>query len=139
MQNTLINKVTNLILCAWRIVDQVSRNKLREAREAAQEHRNFNEERVQFILNQIDKIKFTGIVTYHNEEKKVQMDMSHIWELVSNFGIDMLNALYNASVCNDIVSMITFLKFAFQKSREFDSLVKYANTQLAVVSVSHSV
>ena len=51
----------------------------------------------------------------------------------------MLNALYNASVCNDIVSMIAFLKFALQKSREFDSLVKYANTQLAVVSVSHSV
>lgn len=67
------------------------------------------------------------------------MDMSHIWELVSNFGIDMLNALYNASVCNDIVSMIAFLKFALQKSREFDSLVKYANTQLAVVSVSYSV
>ena len=139
MQNTLINKVTNLILCAWRIVDQVSRNKLREAREAAQAHRNFNEERVQFILNQIDKNEFTGRVAYHNKEKKVQMDMSHIWELVSNFGIDMLNALYNASVCDNIVSMIAFLKFAFQKTREFDSLVKYANTQLAVVSVSHSV
>jgi hypothetical protein len=139
MQNTLINNVTNLILCAWRIVDQVSRNKLREAREAAQAHRNFNEERVKFILNQIDKNEFTRRVAEHNKEKKVKMDMSHIWELVSNFGIDMLNALYNASVCNNIVSMIAFLKFAFQKTREFDSLIKYANTQLAVVSVSHSV
>jgi hypothetical protein len=139
MQYTLINNVTNLILCAWRIVDQVSRNKLREAREAAQAHRNFNEERVKFILNQIDKNEFTRRVAEHNKEKKVKMDMSHIWELVSNFGIDMLNALYNASVCNNIVSMIAFLKFAFQKTREFDSLIKYANTQLAVVSVSHSV
>ena len=139
MQKALISKVTNLVLCAWRIVDQVSRNKLREAREAAQAHRNFNEERVRFILNQISKNEFTRRVAGHNKEKKVEMDMSHIWELVSNFGIDMLNALYNASVCNNIVSIIAFLKFAFQKTREFDSLLKYANTQLAVVSVSHSV
>jgi hypothetical protein len=139
MQNTLINKVKNLILGAWRIVDQVSRNKLRESREVAQAHRNFNEERVQFILNKINKDVFTARVAEYNKEKKNQMDMSHIWELVSNFGIDMLNSLYNMSVCDNIVSIIAFLKFAFQKTREFDSLVKYANTQLAVVSVSHSV
>jgi uncharacterized protein (DUF1786 family) len=136
---SIIDDVTTKIVRAWRIVDQVSRNKLRESREVAQAHRDFNEERVRYILNKINKNDFTERVTECAKNRKIQMDMSHIWELVSNFGIDMFNALYNASVCKNIVSVVSFLKLAFQKIREFDSLVKYANTQLAVVSVAHSI
>ena len=136
---SIINDVTDKIISAWRIADQVSRNKLRESREVAQAHRDFNEQRVNYILNKINKGEFTKSVTECAKEKNIQMDMSNIWELVSNFGIDMFNALYNASVCNNIVSVVSFIKLAFQKSREFDNLVKYANTQLAVVSVSHSI
>ena len=139
ISESIIDDVTTKIVRAWRIVDQVSRNKLRESREVAQAHRDFNEERVRYILNKINKDDFTKSVTECTKNKKIQMDMSHIWELVSNFGIDMLNALYNASVCNNIVSVVSFIKIAFQKSHEFDSLVKYANKQLAVVSVAHSI
>jgi hypothetical protein len=139
ISKSIIDDVTTKIVCAWRIVDQVSRNKLRESREVAQAHSNFNEERVRYILNKMSKDEFTKNVTEYTKYKKTQMDMSHIWELVSNFGIDMFNALYNASVCNNIVSVVSFIKLAFQKNREFDTLVKYANTQLAVVSVSHSI
>ena len=135
----IINDVTDKIISAWRIADQVSRNKLRESREVAQAHRDFNEERVRYILNKINKDDFTENVTECAKYKNIQMDMSNIWELVSNFGIDMFNALYNASVCNNIVSVLSFIKLAFQKNREFDTLVKYANTQLAVISVSHSI
>jgi hypothetical protein len=139
ISKSIINDVTTKIYRDWRVVDQVSRNKLRESREVAQAHRDFNEERVQYILNEINKDNFTNSVTEYTKYKKAQMDMSNIWELVSNFGIDMFNALYNASVCNNIVSVVSFIKLAFQKSREFDALVKYANTQLAVVSVAHSI
>jgi hypothetical protein len=139
ISKSIIDDVKTKMSSAWRIVDQVSRNKLRESREAAQAHRDFNEERVNYILNKIKKDEFTEIVTRNAKYKKIQMDMSHIWELVSNFGIDMFNALYNASVCNNIISVVSFIKLAFQKNREFDSLIKYANTQLAVVSVSHSI
>jgi hypothetical protein len=139
ISKSIIDDVTTKIVRAWRIVDQVSRNKLRESREVAQAHSNFNEERVNYILNKMSKDEFTKNVTEYTKYKKTQMDMSNIWELVSNFGIDMFNALYNASVCNNIVTVVSFIKLAFQKSREFDALVKYANTQLAVVSVAHSI
>jgi hypothetical protein len=135
----IIKLILNNITHAWRIVDQVSRNKLRESREVAQAHRDFNEQRVQFILNKMDKDEFTRTVTYHTKDKNIQMEMSHIWELVSTFGIEMFNALYNASVCNNIVSVVSFITLALKKMREFDALVKYANTQIAVVSVAHSI
>ena len=135
----LIKSILNNIRRAWFIVDEVSRNKLRESREVAQAHRDFNEERIQIILNKMDKDAFTRKVAHHTREKNIQMEMSHIWELVSTFGIEMFNALYNASVCNNIVSVVSFIKLALQTINEFDVLVKYVNTQFAVVSVAHSI
>ena len=135
----IIKSILNNITHAWRIVDEVSRNKLRESREVAQAHRDFNEERVRYILNKMGKDEFTKKVTECTKNKNIQMEMSHIWELVSTFGIEMFNALYNASVCNNIVSVVLFITLALKKTHEFDALVKYANTQFAVVSVAHSI
>ena len=50
----------------------------------------------------------------------------------------MFNTLYNARVCKDIASSIELFKIIFQKLDEFSSLIKYVNSQLAVISVAHS-
>jgi uncharacterized CHY-type Zn-finger protein len=142
---TIITNIIIFIVRAWRIIDEVSRNKLRESREIAQAHRDFNEERVQYILNDINKETFTKIVTSHTREKNIETELSHIWELVSTFGIDMFNTLYQSA--NEIESynnvyvedVITFISLALQKIREFDALVKYANIQFATISVAHSI
>lgn len=125
------------LMYSYGIVDVVSRNKLRESREVAQSHRNFNNERVKYILDEMDKDAFTRAIQKYNKQKNSQTEMSHIWELVSNFGIDMFNVLYNAS--KNYKTPVYFYKLVVQKLSELSALIKYANSQFATVSVAHSI
>ena len=122
----------------YTIVNEVSTNKLREAREVAQTHHDFNRERVQIILNEINKDVFADKIRKYNSNKNVNLELSFIWEILSTFGIEMFNTLYNARVCKDISSSVELFKIIFQKLTEFSSLIKYVNSQLAIISVAHS-
>jgi hypothetical protein len=124
------------LFTVYTIVQEASMNKLRESREVSQGHNDFNEERVRFILNDIDRKGFISKIKKYNNEKNLQLELSFIWEIISNFGIDMFNALYNARVCNDISSCVAFFCFVFQKLDEFSSLIRYANSQFAIISNS---
>jgi hypothetical protein len=134
----IISVILANLLAVHRITYEVSVNKLRESREISQAHRNYNEERIWFILNQYNKDAFATRIKRDNQEKNVQQDLSFIWELVSSFGIDMFNILYNVPLCNDIDSAVELFNLLFQKFHEFNALIKYVNKQLAVVSVAHS-
>jgi hypothetical protein len=126
------------LMRVYSIVNEVSANKLRETRETAQTHHVFHEERVQFILNEIDKDNFAAKIKKYNTHKNIQLDMSFIWEIVSTFGIEMMTALYNARTCNNFDEAVRFFELLIQKLSEFSSLVNYANSQIAVVSVAHN-
>lgn len=126
------------LMRVYSIVNEVSANKLRETRETAQTHHEFHEERVQFILNEIDKDNFAAKIKKYNTHKNIQLDMSFIWEIVSTFGIEMMTALYNARTCNNFDEAVGFFELLIQKLSEFSSLVTYANSQIAVVSVAHN-
>ena len=125
-------------MTVYSIVNEVSANKLRETRETAQTHHEFHEERVQFILNEIDKDNFAAKIKKYNTHKNIQLDMSFIWEIVSTFGIEMMTSLYNARTCNNFDEAVRFFELLIQKLSEFSSLVNYANSQIAVVSVAHN-
>jgi len=124
------------LLITYRIVDEVSRNYLRVAREISQAHQDFNEERVKYILKDIDKDKFASIVKQHNKAKNVQMEMSFIWELVSTFGIEMFKLL--SDMANRKIEVDQLYQLVCQKLTEFNTLVKYVNLQMAQVSVAHN-
>jgi len=124
---------------AYIISREVNYNKLRESREIVQAHTDFNEERVLFILNQLDKEKFSENIKKQNQNKSVHLELSFIWEILSNFSIDMFTILYSlATKAKDDASTVVFFKMFFQKLSEFSSLINYVNSQLAIVSVSHS-
>lgn len=125
------------LLITYRIVDEVSRNYLRVAREISQAHQDFNEERVKYILKDIDKDKFASIVKQHNKAKNVQMEMSFIWELVSTFGIEMFKLLSDMAM-NRKIEVDQLYQLVCQKLTEFNTLVKYVNLQMAQVSVAHN-
>ena len=123
----------------YNIVDDVSRNKLRISRQHAQANRNFNYERIQFILNKMDRKEFAKNVKRSHKQKNSQTDMSYIWELVSTFGIEMFKSFYEASKYASNDTARSFLNLVIQKLSEFSALVKYSNSQMATVSVAHSI
>jgi hypothetical protein len=127
-------------LCiAYNIINNVSRNQLRVAREESQSNLDFNHERVQFILNKMDKNKFAKNIKSSYKRKNSQKDLSYIWELVSTFGIEMFKTLYEESKYPSGTKAFYFLNLVIQKLSEFSALVKYSNLQLATVSVAHSI
>ena len=138
INNCIFQVLIMNLMTVYTIVNEVSANKLRETRETAQTHHEFHEERVQFILNEIDKDNFAAKIKKYNTHKNIQLDMSFIWEIVSTFGIEMMTALYNARTCNNFDEAVRFFELLIQKLSEFSSLVTYANSQIAVVSVAHN-
>jgi hypothetical protein len=136
--NIFKNIFSNLYT-VYNIINEVSVNKLREAREVSQAHHDFNEDRVQYIIGKIDKHTFAARIKRHTQNKNVQLELSFVWEIISNFGIDLFNDLYNSSSnCPTIEHALAFFNKLFQKLNEFNALIKYVNLQLANVSVAHS-
>jgi hypothetical protein len=88
----------------------------------------------------IEKNDFAAIIKRHNQNKNVQLELSFVWEIISNFGIDMFNDLYNSSTNSTITieHALAFFNKVFQKLNEFNALIKYVNLQLANVSVANS-
>jgi hypothetical protein len=123
---------------AYTIVNEVSNNKLREAREITQAQQDYNEERVEYILNQITRDDFADKINRNNKQKRKNLELSFIWEILSTFGIEMFTVLYNSSVCNNIEQAANLFTIIFQKLQEFSSLIHYVNSQLAAISVTHS-
>jgi hypothetical protein len=134
----IISVIFANLLALYRVAYEVSVNLLRESREISQAHRNYNEQRISFILDQYDKDAFASKIKRDNQQKNVHQDLSFIWEILSSFGIDLFLILYNAPICNGIDSAVRLFNLLFQKFHEFNALIKYVNKQLAIVSVAHS-
>ena len=133
--NTML--VLGHLIMSYKIVDDVSRNYLRVSREISQAHYDFNEERVKYILKDIDKDKFASIVKHKNNNKNVHMEVSFILELVSTFGIEMFKLLSDMAM-NKKIEVMQLYQLTCQKLTEFSTLVKYVNLQMAQVSVAHN-
>jgi hypothetical protein len=112
---------------------------LRETREVAQSHTEFNTQRVKYILGETTRDAFKSKIARTYKNKNTNTELSYIWELVSTYGIEMF-ALLNNFCKNDknVNKYREYLMLANQKLIEFDALMKYVNTQLAIVSASYS-
>jgi hypothetical protein len=122
----------------YRVVEEVSHNKLRESRDVVQANQTFHEQRVKYILKQIDKDDFTKHITVVNKDKTKHTELAFIWELISTWGIEMFAMLYNISNSPSAENHIANLHVVLQKMDEFEKLRHYVNSQLAIVSVSHN-
>jgi hypothetical protein len=136
----IFKNIFSNLYTAYIIINEVSLNKLRESREVSQAHHDFNEDRVLYILGKIDKNAFASRIKRHNQNKNVQLELSFVWEIISNFGIDMFNDLYNSSIhsTTTIEHAVAFFTKVFLKLIEFNALIKYVNIQIANVSVANS-
>lgn len=134
-----IKKLTLHLVCAFGICQEVSNNILRETREVAQSHTEFNTQRVKYILGETTRDAFKSKIARTYKNKNTNTELSYIWELVSTYGIEMF-ALLNNFCKNDknVNKYREYLMLANQKLIEFDALMKYVNTQLAIVSASYS-
>jgi len=118
---------------------EVSNNILRETREVAQSHTEFNTQRVKYILGETTRDAFKSKIARTYKTKNINTELSYIWELVSTYGIEMFALLNN--FCNNdknVNKYREYLMLANHKLIEFDALMKYVNTQLAIVSTSYS-
>ncbi len=139
-KNNIFRYIANLLYNAYCIVGEVSRNQLREAREVTQANYNYNEQRVQYILNLCSRDDLTEIIHRDNKHKKIKQELSFIWEILSTFGIEMFVLLYNLSIkpIHNIETSLPFIRLLIQKLNEFSSLIKYVNSQVAIISVAHN-
>lgn len=127
------------LVSAYLTCRDVSNNILRETREVAQSHTEFNTQRVKYILGETTRDAFKSKIARTYKTKNINTELSYIWELVSTYGIEMFALLNN--FCNNdknVNKYREYLMLANQKLVEFDALMKYVNTQLAIVSASYS-
>jgi hypothetical protein len=134
-----ITKVILGLTHTFGICQEVSNNILRETREIAQSHTEFNTQRVKYILGETTRDAFKSKIARTYKNKNTNTELSYIWELVSTYGIEMFALLNN--FCNkdkNVNKYREYLMLANQKLTEFDALMNYVNTQLAIVSASYS-
>jgi len=141
MKDRTMKYIDSNLTHIYRVVEEVSYNKLRESRDIIQSNQTFHEQRVKYILKQIDKDDFTKHITTVNKEKTIHTELAFIWELVSTWGIEMFAMLYNISMSPTSENhgiIMSNLYIVLQKMDEFEKLRYYVNSQLAIVSVSHN-
>jgi hypothetical protein len=136
--NCIFGVLSGLLHWVYYIIEEISNNKLRICRERLQAHTSFNDDRVSYILKLLTKEIFKYRIQKANNERSINTSLSFIWEFVSTFGIEMFAILSNNKRCLTIDDSVEFITLIVNKLIEFNALVLYANSQLAIISVSNS-
>lgn len=110
---------------------------------------NFDDLTVQYILNNKTKAELATIIFRNDNSRKKHSDMLNIYELLSTFGIERMNNLYNNYTSGQtykkflnftatINDYITFIQQIINMFNEFTDIFIYCNKQLCEISYTYN-
>jgi hypothetical protein len=125
--------ITSFLPQMYQLVDEVSRNKVRELRETLQHDLNFEYERCRYILNVLSKEDFATHVFGKHTDRAKATQVLHIYELFSAVGIDVFNEIYDTELTG-----MAFVNMVLEKMIQLNALRSHCNLLFAQISHSYN-
>ena len=136
-KNTVQSYKRDLLLSLHQLVSHITHHSLRIARMRAadDEHENTVKMlRVNYILGDLSKEDLASQVYAIEHKKEQQVELLHIYELLSVVGIELFTNL-----ANDTKQGIEYTLELNQQIKNFKTLCEYSNEQFANISISYHV
>jgi hypothetical protein len=116
----------------YRFVVEVTLNQVREIRERCQQMRDFQDQRVKYIVGETSKEKMAAHIFKSDQTRQRDTEILHIYELLSAVGIDMFNRLM-VEIPRDQLHTL-----AIEQLTEYNRLRLHCNSLFAVISNTYN-
>jgi len=125
--------ITSFLPQMYKLVDEVSRNKVRRLRETLQHDLNFEYERCRYIWNKLSKENFATHVFDKHTDRAKATQLLHIYELFSAVGIDVFNEIYDTELTG-----MAFVNLVLEKMIQFNALRSHCNGLFAQIGQNYN-
>jgi len=128
--------VTNLadkLRLVYGFVVEATTNQVRSLRQRCQELRDFQDERVKYIVGETTKEQLGAHIFKSDRLRQKQTEVLHIYELLSAVGVDMFNRLRVEPITKEkLTELVT------EQLTEYDRLRLHCNGLFAVISNTYN-
>jgi hypothetical protein len=114
-------------------VVEATTNRVRRAREACQTVRDFQEERIKYIVGDITKSTLSATIYNHDKARQKNTELVHVWELISAVGVDTFNRLLASPLVKD-----SFLALVIDQITQYNNLRVHCNGLFATISNTYN-
>ena len=126
-------EVSDIIRLIYRFVLDAATNQVREIREKCQELRDFQQQRIKYIVGEMSKEQLATNIFKSDRARQKNTELLHIYELLSAVGIDLFNRLHMSDLYKD-----DFHLLAVEQISQYDHLRLHCNGLFAIISNTYN-
>ena len=145
LDNKLFNVIGTCISDMHRIINHITNYEVINIRNRVRYLQNHDTITVQYILNKISKEELSNNIFKNDNLSKKYTELLNVYELISVFGIERLNILYDDYLESSSLIQkghnnlfVGFLNLIFNIIDEFNKLIEYTNKQLKIISYTYN-
>jgi hypothetical protein len=127
--NALVEQICQL----HRFVLEASANQVRELREQCQQLRDFQHQRIKFIVGETTKEQLATHIFRSDRTRQKNTELLHIYELLSAVGIDLFNRLIASELTRDAFNFLVI-----EQITQYNRLRLHCNGLFAVISNTYN-
>jgi hypothetical protein len=137
-----LDHIMDVCTTLHRTINHITHVCLVETRFKIQQLSDFQELRVQYILQKISKEEMAQTIIRKDKLRRKYTELVHIYELLSIVGIDVFRSIsqfldsLDLSTSNNITSFEKMMVHIETKFAEYSKLREYCNSQLEIISIS---
>ena len=128
--------IKRTIRAIYDVVDNVTRNMLRTTREKVQTLRDFEPERIKYIIGEMTKEELSTHIYRNDRLRQKHTELLHIFELLSAVGIEVFNRLANSTTVYAVND--AFTHEVLEQIAIYDNLRIYCNGLCAIISNTYN-
>lgn len=145
LDNKLFNVIGSCISEMHRIINHITNYDLINIRNKVRYLENHDTITVQYILNKKTKDELATNIFKNDNLRKKYTELLNVYELISVFGIERFNTLYDDYLENSSFiqkghnnKFVGLLNIIFNIIDEFNNLIEYTNKQLKIISYTYN-
>jgi hypothetical protein len=127
--NNLVEQIRHI----YRFVLEASANQVRELREQCQQLRDFQHQRIKYIVGEMTKEQLAAHIFKSDRSRQKNTELLHIYELLSAVGIDLFNRLLTSELYRDEFNLLVIAQIA-----EYNQLRQHCNGLFATISNTYN-
>ncbi len=131
--SSITTPLTDSVRLIYRFVLEASTNQVRELREKCQELRDFQQQRIKYIVGETSKEQLATHIFRSDRTRQKNTELLHIYELLSAVGIDMFNLLIASDLHRENFNLLVIEQIA-----QYEHLRVHCNSLFAVISNTYN-
>jgi len=128
--NAVLRATLNML---FRLVQEITANRVRELREQCQTMRDFEQLRVRYIVGEISKAELSAAIFKQDKAHQKNTELVHVFELLGAVGIDLFR-----NITMSKIKGAEFKQFVEVQLAEYNVLRMHCNALFATISNTYN-